>query len=298
MKLSEKSNQNLMQFIKKMHDAVENTDLEKHRHSQEHLGALMSGSKDVEYREIDIDGMHGEWVALTRPHTRKQVILYCHGGGYATGSSQYARMVTTKLAMAASMDICCFDYRLAPEQPYPAALEDAAKAWNYLMFLGYGAENVILAGDSAGGNLALVLIHMLKQERRFLPGGLVLLSPWVDLTSSGKTHMTKADVDPILSEPYIRRMIEAYAQGERLENPLISPIFGEFTDFPPTCIQVGENEILLSDSQMLARKLQKANVPVKLEVFKGMWHVFQMAPFKAATEAVDKAAEFIFDIYQ
>ncbi len=131
-----KKNQNLMNLIKRVHSVVENADIEKHRQSQDYFGALLGSSKDVAVREISIEGMYGEWVAVDRAHMKKYVILYCHGGGYSTGSSLYARTLTTKLAMSTSMDVLGFDYRLAPEHPYPAALEDAMKAWNYLMLLG------------------------------------------------------------------------------------------------------------------------------------------------------------------
>ena len=297
MAFNEKRNQNLMQVIKRMHGLVENPDLEKHRQSQDYIGSILGNSKEVTYTEVDMDGVRGEWVSVNRAHMRKYVILYCHGGGYSTGSCLYGRTITSKLATAASIDVLGFDYRLAPEHPYPAALEDAMKAWDYLMLLGYGARDVILAGDSAGGNLALVLALKLKAEGRFQPRGLVLMSPWTDLTASGKSYRTKAEVDPVLDAEYIDRMTKAYIpEGENLENPLISPLFGDFEGFPPVYIQVGENEILLSDAVELHKKLQKAGVPAKLDRFKGMWHVFQMSPFRTAADAMEKSAEFICDI--
>ncbi|MDE5907607.1 MAG: alpha/beta hydrolase [Lachnospiraceae bacterium] len=301
-------NQGMMAMIRKVHGIIENPDLEKHRQSQDHVGALLGNSKDILIRSVDIQGMEGEWVSVNRAHMKKYIILYCHGGGYSTGSSLYARTLTTKLAASTSMDVLCFDYRLAPENPYPAAAQDAMKAWNYLMLLGYGARDVIIAGDSAGGNMALSLVLKLKEEGRLLPRGLVLMSPWTDLTSSGKTHQTRAEVDPVLDAVYLNRMIKGYVVGQDLENPMdakdlvdlkdpmISPLFGDFTGFPPTYIQVGDNEILLSDSTMLHKKMVQENVSVKLDVFKGMWHVFQMSPLKAAYDAMDKNAEFIYDI--
>ena len=291
-----KRNQNLMQLVKRVHGLVENTDIEKHRQSQDQIGALLGNTREITYREIEIEGMYGEWVSVNRPHMKKYVILYCHGGGYSTGSSIYARTLTSKLAMSTSMDVLSFDYRLAPECPYPAAVEDPMKAWNYLMLLGYGARDVIVAGDSAGGNLALALTLQLKEQKRLLPRGLALMSPWTDLTSSGKSHEAKAHLDPVLNEEYIGRMVKAYAEGQDLRNPLISPLFGDFEGFPPTYIQVGENEILLSDSISLHKRLVEANVPVKLDRFPGMWHVFQMSPFKIAYDAMDRNAEFIFEI--
>lgn len=292
----EMRNQNMMGLIRKVHGMIENTDIEKHRQSQDHVGALLGNSKEILVRSVKIGEMEGEWVSVNRAHMKKYVILYCHGGGYSTGSRLYARTLTTKMASSTSMDVLCFDYRLAPENPYPAAMEDAMAAWNYLMLLGYGARDVIVAGDSAGGNMALSLVLKLKEEERLLPRGLVLMSPWSDLTSSGETHKSRAEVDPVLDAEYLERMIHNYVEGQDLKNPLISPLFGDFAGFPPTYIQVGNNEILLSDSIMLHKKLIKANVSVKLDVFEGMWHVFQMSPLKTAYEAMDKNAEFIYDI--
>lgn len=291
-----KRNQGLMQLIKRAHGLVENPDIEKHRQSQNHLGAILGNTRDINYKEIDIDGMYGEWVSVNRAHMKKYVILHCHGGGYSTGSSLYARTLTSKLASSTSMDVLCFDYRLAPENPYPAATEDAMKVWDRLMLFGYGARDVILTGDSAGGNLALSLTLKLKQEGRLLPRGIVLMSPWTDLTSSGDSFLEKAEMDPVLDGAYIDRMVEAYAQGQDLKNPLISPLYGDFDGFPPTYIQVGENEILLSDSTRLHQAFVDANVSVKMDVYPGMWHVFQMSPVKAARDAMDQNAEFIYDI--
>ena len=303
MAISEKRNANLMNLIKRMHGVVENADIEKHRQSQNHFGALLGNSKVVLIEDVSIrdhpsagEILQGEWVYVNRAHMKKYVILYCHGGGYSTGSRVYARTLTTKLAMSTSMDVLSFDYRLAPEHPYPAATEDAMKVWNYLMLLGYGARDVILAGDSAGGNLALSLALQLKAQKRLLPRGLILMSPWTDLTASGQSHETKAAIDPVLNAGYLAEMTGNYAAKEKLNDPFISPLFGDYEGFPPVYIQVGENEVLLDDSVMLYRKLLHANVSVRLDRFPGMWHVFQMSPFKTAYEAMDKNAEFIYDI--
>jgi len=287
--------QRLMRLIKLAHGMVENTDLEKHRQSQDQIGELVGRSKELTFREMDLDGMYCEWVSLNRAHIHKQVILHCHGGGYSTGSSLYARTLTAKLASCTGMEVLAFDYRLAPEHPAPAPLEDALKVWDYLMLKGYGARDVIITGDSAGGNLALALVLKLKEQGRLLPKGLVLMSPWTDLTSSGESFREKEDLDPVLNASYIERMIYAYAEGKDLQDPYLSPLFGNFEGFPPTYIQVGSNEILLSDSIRLKEKMQAAGVNVKLDVFEGMWHVFQMAPFKTAYDAMDKNVGFIID---
>lgn len=296
MALGEKQNQGLMNLIRKVHGLVEKPDIDRHRQSQDRIGALLGTEKGVEYVPENVGEMSCEWVRVKRPRRKDRVILYCHGGGYSTGSAVYARTITSRLAEGTSMDVFCFNYRLAPEHPWPAALEDGLKAWDRLMFLGYGAKNVIVAGDSAGGNLALCLTLKLKEEGRILPGGLVLLSPWTDLTASGKSYQSREAVDPILNREYLERMTDNYAAGQDLKNPYISPLFGDPAGFPPVYIQVGDNEMLLSDSTSLYKKLRKAGVSAGIDVYKGMWHVFQMSPFKTAWEAMEKIAEFIYGI--
>lgn len=285
--------QKMMSLIRMVHGMMENPDLEKHRQSQDFVGEFLGRTKELSFREENLGGLYAEWVSVNRAHVHKQVILHCHGGGYSTGSSVYARTLTTKLAMATSMEVLSFDYRLAPEHPAPAALEDALKVWDYLMLIGYGARDVILTGDSAGGNLALTLVQRLKEQNRLLPRGLVLMSPWTDMTSSGKSFQEKKDLDPVLNETYINKMIQAYAGKRDLSDPYLSPLFADFTGFPPAYIQVGTNEILYSDSVRLMQRMREAGVTVKLDAFEGMWHVFQMSPFKTAYEAMDKCVDFI-----
>ncbi|MBP5282936.1 MAG: alpha/beta hydrolase [Lachnospiraceae bacterium] len=285
--------QRLLRFVKMAHGMVDNTDIEKQRQSQDHIGELMGKLKDIHFKPEEIDGIHCEWVSTNRAHVHRQVILHCHGGGYSTGSSLYARTLTAKLASTLAMEVLAFDYRLAPEHKFPAPLEDALKIWDHLMYLGYGARDIIVTGDSAGGNLALALVLKLKEQKRQLPRGLILMSPWTDLTSSGESFWKNKDVDPVLDPEYIGRIVEAYADGADLKNPYVSPLFADFKGFPPTYIQVGSNEILLSDSQRLCERLKKAKVVTKLDIFEGMWYVFQMAPFKTATESFDKIAEFV-----
>lgn len=294
--MTEKRNRNLMSLIRRAHGLVENPDLEKQRQSQDTLGSILSNSKDITYRETEISGLYAEWVSVNRAHLKKYVILHCHGGGYSTGSSLYARTLTSKLAAAASMDVLSFDYRLAPEHPFPAATEDVMKVWDYLMLQGYGAKDIIVTGDSAGGNLALALTLRLKGEDRILPRALVLMSPWTDLTCSGESYQDKAELDPVLNKAYIDRMIQSYAANRNLKDPFISPIYGDFKDFPSVYIQVGENEILYSDSLMLYQAMKEAGVAVKMDEYPGMWHVFQMSPVKASKEAVNKIADYIYDI--
>ena len=174
-------------------------------------------------------------------------------------------------------------------------VEDAEKAWDYLMYLGYGARDVMVAGDSAGGNLALVLCHQLKQAGRQLPGKLVLMSPWTDMTASGRSYTQRAEIDPTITMDYIRAVREVYADGKDLTSPFLSPLFGDFTGFPPTLIQVGTNEILYSDSIRLRERMLADNVHCQLEVWNDMWHVFQMFPTRKSALAMESIGKFLLD---
>ncbi len=292
----DKNNQKLMSAIKKMHSVVENVDFDKQRHSQDNFGSLFGASPSIEFEQIQIGTIEAEWIRLKHAQSSKRMILYCHGGGYATGSCRYARSVTAKLTAATGIPIVAFNYRLAPEHPFPAAIEDVMLVWDYFMREGVGAENVIVTGDSAGGNLALELLLNLKKQKRRFPKALVLFSPWTDMTSSGASHQEKAQLDPVLEKNYLDRMIECYAGEHDLNDEELSPLFADFTGFPPVYIQVGSNEILLDDSRRLCKKLLKDKVLARLDQYDGMWHVFQMAPFKRSYDAIKDAADFIFEI--
>ena len=295
MAINHKSNEYLMRAIRRMHSLVESPDVEKVRASQENISGLFK-HKEMEYESVQIDQVPAEWVRVGEETRDDYVILYCHGGGYNTGSFRYARSITNKLAENTSMNVLSFDYRLAPEFPYPCALEDAMSVWQYLLELGYSAEHIIVAGDSAGGNLALSLALKLKELGKHLPRGLVLFSPWTDLTLEGYSHQERAEMDPILTEDYLKKAVDDYASEANINSPFVSPLFGNFRGFPPVFIQVGSHEILLADSEELYARMDAYQVDVKYELYEGMWHVFQMSPFKTAIEAMERVGEFISQI--
>ena len=300
--MDNKQNQGLMKLVKAVHDFTLRDDLEKQRRSQVAIGKLL-GTKNSEasYSEFMIEHIPCEWVRPVKPHKNDTIIFYCHGGGFYTGSLEYARTLTTKLALSSSMELLSFNYRLAPEFPAPAALEDVLTVWEHLMHLGYGAKQILVAGDSAGGNLALGLGLKLKEQGRMLPKGFVLFSPWTNLTLKGESITKKAELDPILNYKYLQEARVAYVPDGRndetvFEGPFVSPLFGDYKHFPPVYIQVGSNEVLLNDSTDLKKHLTSQKVDVKLDLYKGMWHVFQMTNMKIANEAVDKAAQFMLDL--
>lgn len=271
-------------------------ELEKQRKSQEVLGNLAAPMAGLDWEEFDLREMPAAWMRLERPHRRRHAILYCHGGGYTSGNLGYSKVLASKLTHVTGYDVLTFEYRLAPEHPYPAAVEDGQKAWDYLMHQGYGARDVVVAGDSAGGNLALVLCHRLKGQGRMLPAALLLMSPWTDMTASGASYGQRADLDPVLTPEYIRSVRTAYAGGQDLRSPQLSPLMGDFTDFPPTLIQVGTHEILYSDAESLRDRMTAAGVPCRLEVWEDMWHVFQMFPMKKATAAMEEMGRFLLEL--
>ena len=270
-------------------------DLEKLRKGQELLGRLVAPMAGMSWEPFELDGMNCAWVRPHRGHDRRRAILYCHGGGYTSGNLGYSRILASKLANVTGWQVLSFEYRLAPEHPYPAAVEDAVKAWDYLMYQGYGARDVVVAGDSAGGNLALVLTHLLKEAGRRLPRALILLSPWTDMTASGKSYQERAAIDPVLTVNYIHAVRDAYARDQDWSDFRLSPLFGDLKDFPPTLIQAGSSELLLSDSIRLRDRLVQAAVPCRLEVWTDLWHVFQMFPMKKATEAMESIGRFLLE---
>ncbi len=299
-KLNEKDKMSpLMQAIKAVHsvasagDSLSEEDLKKQRSGQELFSKLVTPPIGVTSKEVKVKGIRCEFTSLDFGHDKKHIILYCHGGGYTCGSIKYARILASKLAIHTGLSVFSFEYRLAPEDPYPAAVEDALKVWDHLMRIGYGAGDIILAGDSAGGNLALELCLKLKNAERFLPCGLVLMSPWTDMTMSGFSYEECLNIDPMLTPEYIRTCRKAYAEGADYGDPDFSPLFGDFEGFPPVLIQVGTNEILKSDSELLADKLTGSGVFSVLEIYEDSWHVFQQMPLKRASKALDQAADFI-----
>ena len=268
-------------------------DLKRQRLGQEALGRLLTPPIGFSWEPFEIDGIPAAWVRPEGGHDRSKIILYCHGGGYTSGTLGYARLIASRMALATGYEVLAFQYRLAPEHPYPEALEDARLVWEYLMYLGWGARDIILAGDSAGGNLALELALDLRDSQRMLPWRMVLLSPWTDMTASGDSYEECRDLDPLLTRAYIEAVREAYAPGEDWSLPEFSPLFPDLQGLPPTLIQVGGREILRDDSTRLHQKLLEAGVPAMLQSWPDMWHVFQMFPMKSASEAMEQMAQFL-----
>jgi len=295
----------IMRTIKAVHSAATSEtfkseeELVKQRLEVERFSRLVTPKVLVNVNSLDIDGMPAEFVSPQTAHRKDLVILYCHGGGYTCGGLGYARILASKLAFHTGISVLSFEYRLAPEHPYPAPLDDGMKAWDYLMQLGYGAKDVIIAGDSAGGNMALELVLRLREAERFLPGALVLMSPWTDMRLTASSYRTYADKDPLLTFNYVASVRQAYAgDNADFEQTVYSPVLADFEGFPPTLVQVGSNEILRGDSEHLAKNINRSGSYAKLEVYKGGWHVFQQMPLPRALHAVNCISDFINFVYR
>lgn len=220
-----------------------------------------------------------EWLELKENPNEQKVILQLHGGGYIGAMRNAYRMFAGLYnEVSKGMSVLTIDYRVAPENPYPAALEDAVSAYRWLLGQGWFAEDIIVAGDSAGGGLAMALCHYLKDHGMQLPCGIVAMSPWTDLMASGESYDTNYERDPLFGNTRDSLIYNKDYVGDH--DPMdayISPLYGDFRGFPPMLIQVGSYEMLLSDSVSVASKARHQGVKVRLSIYDGMFHIFQMA---------------------
>lgn len=219
-------------------------------------------------------GVTGDWVSMPLV-AADRVLLYLHGGAFIVGSARTHRDLAARLSQAAGVRVLVPNYRLAPENPYPAAIEDATAVYGWLLEQGYKPEHIAICGDSAGGNLAVVTLLALREAGVALPAAAILLSPWTDLTLSGESVTTRAEVDPMIKLGEAGEQIAGYVGQHDPANPLISPIFADLHGLPPLLIHVGNDEVVLDDSVRLAERAQAAGTAVTLKVWEGMWHVFQ-----------------------
>ena len=245
--------------------------------------------------QAEVGGVPGCWMAKTESNNSNGAILYFHGGGYVVGSAAFSAPLTMALAKATGVPAFSAEYRLAPEHPFPAAREDTLATYQGLLDQGIAAQSMAVCGDSAGGGLALGLLIELRDRGIPLPGACGLVSPWVDLTGAGESVHGKAHEDPLfVKAEHLFQFVPVYAGDEPPEDPRLSPLFADLAGLPPLCIQVGSQEILLSDSTRLAEAAEAAEVQVSLEVWDGMWHVFQGIPdVPEAGRAISSMADFL-----
>lgn len=265
--------------------------LEEQRARQEKAARLVPLPREMACRPAAVSGIPAVWIEPPQPGDI--VILYLHGGAYALGSFTIYREMLSRLASAAQSRCLAINYRLAPEHPFPAALEDAVTAYHWLLDQGGAPENILIAGDSAGGGLTLAALIRLREAGAPLPAGGICLSPWTDLALKGDSVQQKADLDPILSPDSLKKYAGMYADGRPLTEPLISPLYADLRGLPPLLIQVGTDEILLNDATRVAEKARASGVDVTLSRWDEMFHVFHLIPFlPESQQALDQISAF------
>lgn len=271
-----------------------NTSIEKFRTDCEKGAARYAKLPDgVEVKPDDIDGIKAEWLIPSGSNPEK-VIMYVHGGGYVSGSCSDHRGFVSKFAAYTGVSNLVYEYGLAPENPYPAAVDDSVKVYRWLLASEFKPENIIIAGESAGGGLTLAILLYLKDNNIPLPNAGVAISPWTDLTCSGETYKTKNKVSPApLNSWHV--FAKHYAGETPLTNPYVSPLFGDMKGLPPLLINAGMDDELFDDGRMFAEKAQTAGVDVTFRAGERMVHCYPLlAPmFPEATEAMDEIVVFI-----
>lgn len=254
--------------------------------------AALPPGLEVSVRELA--GRPCEW--LRNPgHSGEHVFLYLHGGGYVMGSCAAYRALASRLALACGIQAVVPEYRLAPEHPFPAGLDDAVAAYHALLAAGHDPRRIVIGGDSAGGGLTLATLLTLRDAGAPLPAAAVLLSPFTDLTCSGETLTTRAAVEPWLDPTLFDPLARLYAGKHDRAQPLLSPLLGDLRGLPPLLIHVGDHEVLLADSTRLAERARAADVRVEIEVWPELWHVFQFfAPaLPEAQRSLDQIGAFV-----
>lgn len=264
------------------------------RERLDEIGSVWPVADDIQLTSVDINGVPGEW-SLTPGSNPSRVLMFFHGGGYCSGSIRSHRRMATEAGRAAKIRTLALGYRLAPEHPFPAALDDAMTAWRFLRAQGYAPSQIAIGGDSAGGNLTAVLVNALREQNE-RPACAWLVSPWTDLTMSGHSLVTKDAVDPIIHKGYLEELASAFVpSGIARNDPRISPLFADLKGFPPTLVQVGSHETLLDDATRFAAALGAADIDVTLEIWPEMIHAWPLwnAHLEPGRRALDHAGTFI-----
>ena len=268
--------------------------VEEMRAGMEAMTAAAPLPEDVAFEPVDAGGVPAEWTSAPGA-SAERVVLYLHGGGYVIGSVATHRGLTAGISRSTGARVLSVDYRLAPEHPHPAAVEDGVAAYRFLVAQGIAPESIAIAGDSAGGGLTVATLLALRDEGDTLPAAGVCISPWLDLTQSGDSMDTKAEEDPMVGRETLSEMADAYVAGGDARAPKVSPLFADLSGLPQLLVQVGTAETLLDDSRRLADRAKTSGVDLTLEEWDQMihvWHAFA-ALLPEAQQAIDRIGEYL-----
>ena len=291
--MSQEQLQAIIQQLK-ANPLLEQPDLKAVRAGFEQLGAMFPVAGDVKCEPVMVGNVKAEWI--TAPGAADdRAILYLHGGGYVIGSINTHRALAAALSQAAKARVLVIDYRLAPEHPHPAAVDDAVACYRWLLKQGVSPKRLAIAGDSAGGGLTVATLVALRDAGEKLPACAVCISPWVDLEGIGESMTKLADVDPMVKKDGLLQLAGLYLNGKDARTPLAAPLYADLSGLPPLLIQVGTWETLLDDASRIAERAKKAGVEVTYDPWEGMihvWHLFA-SMLDEGKQAITKIGEFV-----
>ena len=282
----------IVEFLRSV-PAVPDATVEERRERLEAMAAAATLPPGTKVDPVEAGAVPAEWVSAPDAEAHP-VVLYLHGGAYVSGSLQTHRNLAARLSAATGGFVLVIDYRLAPEHPFPAAVDDAVDAYRWLLQNGTDPTRLVVAGDSAGGGLTLALLLALRDAGEPLPAAAVCISAWTDMECAGESMTTRAAEDPMLSRERLSPMAPLYLGGADPRTPLASPVHADLGGLPPLLLHVGSAETLLDDSTRLARRAEAAGVDVTLEVWEDMihvWHAFELLP--EAGQAMARIGEFV-----
>lgn len=274
----------------------EDADVQRIRSVWHSLANTLWTARGVGVQRTQVARMQAEWLTPGE-HEAGKAILYLHGGAYVFGNCRTHRQLVSYVARTCGVRALLIEYRLAPENPFPAAVEDAVAAYRALLAEGHRSDDIVVMGDSAGGGLVMALLLSLRDAGDPLPSGAAMFSPWLDLAGTGESMATRAQRDPWFRPSDMPIMSAYYCGPDQLRHPLVSPVYADVSGLPPVYIQVGDDEILLSDSTRIAANIEASGGQVTLEVWPGMFHVFQIFVHQMpeSRAAIEKLAPFVRD---
>jgi epsilon-lactone hydrolase len=291
--MSQQQLDTLLQMMKAQPIAQAPT-LQQQRAGFEQMAAMFPVDADIKREPVTANGVQSEWVSAPEADPGR-AILYLHGGGYVIGSINTHRSLAARLSRAAKARVLVIDYRLAPEHPFPAAVDDSVAAYRWMLAQGLKPSRIAVSGDSAGGGLSAATLVAIRDAKLPLPAAGALLSPWVDMEGIGESMTSKDSVDPMVHKEGLLGMAKAYLGGQNPRTPLAAPLYADLAGLPPLLIQVGTSETLLDDASRLAERAKKAGVNVTYEPWENMIHVWQLfAPMlDEGQQAIEKIGAFV-----